>query len=497
MAECIPTIPQQHRSDEAEIQLDIPNQPSRKACNVDLDIPLPFFASFLNPFLFGQINLVNPTLKTFDIGPIFPEWVPVEGVNPVILEGDVVADRDDAYPGPHVSFEDVPLSHYTHDFTFKVKPDSTPDNRYTNLLGLIPDESTGKYNSQEDIEIEWETGLGASNIDFPNSTLPNAPVFANPLALSNRSGNSGGFFSEGHKRRKIIWNWPTIGDHVHVEGLWVWDRGHPPAKTEIHPPRLVATRRKLPAMVYRPIDPTDNQSGRPVLATRIDVFASGDGSALWNNRQGVPRFKNAVNMNCRDYSFNIRNPIPRPIPRPRMRWIIQKHDGDTFPGDPIIQIVPPTPITPNPDPTLAITIDMPTARVTIPWRSQKVPDTAVFARTIYLFWDKGYGINPRVTPRVFNVTLESVHIVDKQDAGWQNDGEYRIFVEVGGDWLFVNELPKDDDILNDGLGNTGSNEDWGISRTFKVYVLPQGSFRIHAGGWEADETDKLFGKLKD
>src|SRR5262249_15936913 len=27
---------------------------------------------------------------------------------------------------------------------------------------------------------------------------------------------------------------------------WIWDRGHPPANTEIHPPRLVAIRRDLP-----------------------------------------------------------------------------------------------------------------------------------------------------------------------------------------------------------------------------------------------------------
>lgn len=36
---------------------------------------------------------------------------------------------------------------------------------------------------------------------------------------------------------------------MQIEGQWIWDRGHPPAKTEIHPPRLVAIQRDLPAII--------------------------------------------------------------------------------------------------------------------------------------------------------------------------------------------------------------------------------------------------------
>ena len=57
------------------------------------------------------------------------------------------------------------------------------------------------------------------------------------------------FFTSGHERKDIIWNWPTYGDWVHVEGLWVWDRSHPPEKTEIHPARFIAIRRSLPTKI--------------------------------------------------------------------------------------------------------------------------------------------------------------------------------------------------------------------------------------------------------
>jgi hypothetical protein len=194
----VPAVrPRRHRSPEADA--------NRGECWVDVSI-----AGF--------------DIDRVDVGRVYPEWVAVEGNDAVILEGEVAAS-DGPYPGPHVSFEDWPTSHYTHDFTVHVRPDLAPDNRYTNLLG-IQVHRDGHKSRQDLIEVEWETGLAASND-------------GNPLQGPNTSGDSGGFFSAGHRRRETIWNWPTIRDRVHLEGLWIWDRGHPPAETEIHPPRLV------------------------------------------------------------------------------------------------------------------------------------------------------------------------------------------------------------------------------------------------------------------
>jgi hypothetical protein len=123
------------------------------------------------------------------------------------LEGTVVSSN--------VAFEDLPLSHYTHDFNFRVLPDDTADNRFTNLLGIqenpITRERLPPDEQQSTIQVEWETGLAADND-------------GNPFQSVNQRGDSGGFFSAGHHRWDTIWNWPTNGDHVRVEGLWIWDR---------------------------------------------------------------------------------------------------------------------------------------------------------------------------------------------------------------------------------------------------------------------------------
>ena len=461
------SIPQHHRSSEAEV--------GRRPCLVHVT----------GGWLSGLVRIVStlgtsgfytydPINKCIDVSPLFPEWPLVEGYNPVVLEGEVVEGGGD-YPARGVSFKDLPISHYTHDFDFAVRPDPTPDNRYTNLLGTQI-HNDGSETRQNVIGVEWETGLGASNDD-------------NPLQGPNTRGESGGFFSAGHRRGEVIWNWPTLGDRVHVEGLWIWDRGHPPADTEIHPPRLVAIQRHLPVMTRRQVDPSNIEPSAPVLATRIDIFASGDGSAIWNNRPSAPSFVAPVFMNDRDYEFRISHILPRPSPNAKLKWIVEKHPGDTYPLEQIVAgvtiAVPPGQPAPPP-------LDY--ALVRLPWHSRHISNTAVLARTVYLYWDEGLGVPADYRPRVFRVTVDDVFVHKSQDIG---DGEYRLFVEVGGNWIFVNEIPRVDNILDDGLGDTGDDTNWGIHRQFTVYVPPGGSFRVHACGWEADGVNDVFGKLLD
>jgi hypothetical protein len=80
------------------------------------------------------------------------------------------------------------------------------------------------------LHCEWECGLGMANR-------------INPVAGYNDAGQSGGFFSAGHQMGDVIWNWPACGDWAHVEGMFVWDRGHPPSEAEIHPVRFAAFKR--------------------------------------------------------------------------------------------------------------------------------------------------------------------------------------------------------------------------------------------------------------
>jgi hypothetical protein len=429
-----PSPPRQHFSYEAD---------PGKQCTINLN-------RFLN-------------LKSADVGPIFPEWKPVnDPANRIlaVLEGTV---RE-----AEVAFHDAPISHYTHDMTFKVRPDATPDNRYTNLLGVQIDPRTGQRSQQPIIEVEWETGLAAANS-------------GNPFTPPNKAGQSGGFFSAGHQRGQMLSFWPTPGDRVHAEGLWVWDRGHPPALTEIHPPRLVATQRHLLSTVN-----PDPSKFALSWSTEIDVFASGDTGAYHNNRPGVPAFVQKVPMNIRDYTFSMNHIIPKPSPTSQLKWLVVKAPGDTFPGNPTITAIPGNPNS---------------VRITIPWSSTGAPNTAVFARTIHLYWEGGGAVNgvaPTYKPNTYQVVLQNVKVNDDEDSIPFSDGEYRLFANVGSEWFFLNEIPRVSNILDEGVGDIEGGESFAINKPFLV-SLPPGSetFRVHADGWEADGIDTVMGRLID
>jgi hypothetical protein len=432
----------------------------------------------VNPGVLGYLVLwiTGNEAPRVDIGTLLPEWKDVEDGRPAELAGTVVAIKgDEDYPFPAVSYNDMPISHYSHDFCFAVQPDPTPDRRYDRLLARTPQ---GAY-AQQTIWVEWECGLGASNDD-------------NPLQGDNTAGRSGGFYTAGHGRRDVIWNWPTLGDHVYVVGRWIWDRGHSP-RTEIHPPRLVAIQRANPALVQTTagIDP-----GPDLLTTRIDIFASGDGGALTNNRRGVPGFVQRVPMNDRNYTFIASHPVPAPTGTaspPQLTFWEFKHPGDTFPGPLQIKNVTLTPAQGGAG-QLALDV-IPEVSVTVPWRTRRAPADAVLARTVYLAWNQGTGgVAGGYGARRYTVTLTDVRVNASEDYG---DGEYRVFAAVDADYLFLNELPRDGNILDGGLGDTGDNQTWGIGKTFDVVVPPGGAFRVHAGGWEADGVNDLFGKLVD
>ena len=163
---------------------------------------------------------------------------------------------------------------------------------------------------------------------------------------------------------------------IHVEGYWIWDRGHPPAVTEIHPPRLVATQRNLLSMLTFPSEPGF------VLATKTDVFASGDGGALNNNRSGVPSYVRPVPMSEKDYTFKITHNVPPPTASAQLHWSYTQQAGDSFGRDPIISQDTET----LPDGTVR---RLPRVTVTLPWHSRGAADTAVFARTFYVWWSTG------------------------------------------------------------------------------------------------------------
>jgi len=506
-----------------------------------------------------------------DLRRYFPEWSLVEDSRPVVaIEGTVMAGS------ARLAFEDMPMNHYTHDFVFDLQPDPKPE--FTNLLGgqLVADDPGAEqtlrtqidrrvnelaqledqlhqtygqnkadiireilaWHQREDaglemlrrqlrelprhvvpqdkIEIEWESGLAAENGE-------------DLCTPDNQAGRSCGFFSRGHTCGTELWAWPSANDWVHVVGRWVWDRGHVPEKTEIHPPRLVATRRSLldRRRVARPGTEAQqaelaqlaaqrrqllagHQPGRPdpvdraeleriaaeiarleavvyreVLGTRVDIFASGDGGAMVNNR-GLHPYVAPAPMNDRDYSFVV-EPIVPPHDGARLGYLLDTHgEAHSYGAD--AQVI--------------VSMgdqdrDHPHAHVVLYWKTGNKPPDATFAQTLFLYWDDGGdGVPADFAVKHLTVHVEETRVLDRLD---DTDGEYRMFLDVGGHWLFVNELAQPDckDIVSQGLGDTGGDQRFAIGREFSLLVPPGASARVHTSGWEADGTEETFGQLVD
>lgn len=415
------------------------------------------------------------TLKVYgfkhvtDISLILPSWRPVVNHDTVaVLEGLIMPiEGHEGYKFgvPHVSFEDLPLYHYTHDFSFNVFPDEGYRNLLSRYIKLSKDSLENEKRDtvvRDWVHCEWESGLAAGNRGNKHSKVC-------------RKGGTAGYATAGHERYDVIWNWPTAGDWVHVEGLWIWDRGHPPAKTEIHPMRFLATRRNLP-------DKIESENGDSVFATRVDVYANGDGSVFYNN-QDTGDWAHPVKMSSKDYNFSVLQTLPRPSKNAQLkyRWLNQK--GNTYHKE--IQVAP------------FASNDSAGVSVKIPWKSVNVSDTAVFGKTLFLYWDEGNGVPADYVIHTYVVNLEKLRIRRLSEIFFLTPAELRMFAEIGGKYIFLNEfVTKRKDILRAGLGKT-IKRNWKIKKSFTVHVPENRSFRVYAGGWEADGVDKVMGYVVD
>jgi hypothetical protein len=398
--------------------------------------------------------------RGYEIGIILPSWQTIVSPDYIaVAEGTVRFNPGDGSDCSHVSHEDLPFYHYTHDMCIDIMPDATPDGRYTNLLPYLiyPRPDGGKDTVlQSSLGIEWECGLGGGNK-------------MNPCAKLNNEGKSCGGCTAGHERGDIIWEWPTTGDWMHVEGLYVWDRGHPPANAEIHPARLMAVRRNLPAKI-KALDGSDK------YATRMDVYANGDGGAMNNERTDAKPYVKHVQMSSKDYKFTYRVNLSKPSPNAELKVMVEKHKGDTYPMDETIASSPDGSVT-----------------VTIPWETFKIADNAVYGRTIYAYWNEGNGTSDTIDE--YKVDLNKLYFKKMSELG--DRAEMRLFANVGNNWIFLNDFfGKGGKILSRGMGETFKRH-WTLSNEFTVYVPRGRGFRVFMSGWEADGVDFLMGDLID
>jgi hypothetical protein len=175
-----------------------------------------------------------------------PEWVSVWSLAPVGIYATVAPTNDRGIEQPaHIAHHDYPPAHFAHDWNLQLVPD--PDYMWVlgtvNFLGEADDPETGR------IELEWETqNNGTPFVGSVDHGKIGMPSFA----------------------------MATVGDRVYTVGRWVLDNGHPEKgnRSEIHPPRMIATMRKRPAVV--PLDDT----GLMTRAAQVDVFVSGNGGGI-------------------------------------------------------------------------------------------------------------------------------------------------------------------------------------------------------------------------
>ncbi len=339
---------------------------------------------------------------------------PADLLVPRRLEGEVVAG--------HPPYGDFYFNHDTEDYNFFVVPDnqnvlaSDEDQNYEYLLGY-----GNFHNGVEEelgrVEVEWEYGAHSWN-DAADSGYYGFPD----------------------------WAWPNLGDRVVTEGFWIFDCGHTPFRTEIHPPWFVATIRNWEQSTQaRGSDRTgsamalgaDDKDFSPV--TVADVFISSFGGEavdnIFDDSDFLGREDWWMPVNNRDYDFSIPAP-PKPSPDAELVFRIL--------GPPSDYMWPPGHVGPAFD-----TSDMfPYERdgrtfvgVHIPMTEVPDADFMVFAKTLVVGWDV-----PEPDAKHFRISVDRWNVYD--DLEGASESEYSAWVASGDQHRFVkvsDGSPEDDD----------------------------------------------------
>jgi hypothetical protein len=503
-----------------------------------------------------------------DLARANPEWKPIKPLNIdsnhpfpnndiTVLEGFVThpppactplgglpCENSGSQSTSEVAEEDIPWTHYTHDFTFKV----TPDTNYQHLLSSWTN-ADGSSNHHTDMEVEWENASLMDEGDGFQRIWGAVPEFV----------------------------WPAVGDRVLVAGRWIFDCGHPGADdpklvqfgTEIHPPRaLVTFRLNHPALdsfpyprisapnfpgvqSYLPVTgvptslppgvPNTGPTGLPV--TEADIFISGHGGAANDvcSLQAAPSGNllppctdhtgPVIPINDTNYAFDIYPPgtaygtlvngtflVTPPVPDASLQWRVVDHSselptlpcGSSYPNcatiDPIFcpidASIPPLPQ----DPTLVTTTcPAPPAPPAQPTRLRVILPFAgsqaiYFAQSILLGWDDVPAPPNTLAVRTFQVTLHKLTIVKNGES--IIPGDWRVFVNVGGQYRYMGAFPPADStgdcnhhgvFTEDSLTGNKDDECFNFDAYPWTVSVQQGTpIHVAVGGWESDDIDSDF-----
>jgi PASTA domain-containing protein len=349
-----------------------------------------------------------------DRNTVDPEWVSV-------MADDVAQVAEGTVRESHVATNDWPYNHDSHDWNFIVGLDGA--------YQFLHSDSNPVEGGEQRMEMEWEEK----------------------------------YFPIGFR--------PAVGDRFWVLGRWIFDCGHQPYRTEIHPPKAVAFTRSAPAFLAG-----DNHASS---ANKTFVYIHGRGGYY------------DTSVAQQDYDFDIpmppkppgRSNAPPAMASPRVigncqvtactvpRAVVQSTVGG---------VTPTLTFVPAADPT----------HVHVHYPLQAVADASPnreFASTIVTAWQQNV---PTVKFRRLCVSFDSIKVLDDHDTA---SGEWRLRLYDGAEWILPPLAARNalDDVDNGQVVNLRDPHDH--RRCQEIVNVPKsGSIRIGAGGWESDPIDDLI-----
>jgi hypothetical protein len=392
-----------------------------------------------------------------------PGWVWVDSHSKFRWVSGTVASSE-------VTHSDFPASHDSHDEDIYLRVDPGQENRLSDTN--YPNEDDQSVSKEEllqptIIELEWEAGT---------------PTYQT--------------FSYRAEKTFPHWVWPSVGDRVWAEGNWVFDCGHGTTvdgvlhrRTEIHPPRAIATMRDQ--VVNWP-------DVGPMLITATELYVHGQAGAVTDILncgpealigQGSCGFTEPHRGTPIDENFEFDIPLPpKRTAGSELRTMVQAGSGNTINVKPILD-----PLEDH-------------IHVTIPLAGTGVDPGDAYAWRIYAGWT-----DPRPI-RLFQVTLTKMVLHNEQDH------EIKASCECSFFWINLNratreweplvnfDVPTDDNASFPCPENENHLRDWdddhgcgnghldfkGPSWTFYVVDRAQ-TFTVRINGYDQDCLDQYFG----
>lgn len=501
----------------------------------------------------SNVDLAGDEINVLDIGIRHvpspyrsnPEWKaiildPSKPANlqpPTILEGWVKPQPNDQTSGSQstseVAEEDLWWNHFTHDFTIKVIPDSA----YSHLLDkwVNPDGTTGV---DTDMEVEWDSASLMDEKEGFQRIWGAVPEFVWPT-VGDRVWISGRWiFDCGHPGPNPQIPYVRFSTEIHPPRVLVAFRLNHPAldsfpKPRVSAPNFPAPQSYLP-VTGEPVDPAALPSGVPnsgptnVPLTEADIYVSGNGGATNDlcSIVGNPcpgHTGPIIPVNDRNYVFDVYPPgtcwgpaafcnppnngtlaVHPPVPDASLQWRLVNHFSE-LPAhacggvdntvcvtvDPIICPVDSSTPPPNQSETAcpAVPAHPTRLRVILPFAGSAAN---FFAQSILLGWDDvPTPANNTPGVRTFQVRLHKLTVKDN-GAGCCNDADWRVFVNVGGQYRYISRVFDADDDGNsicngaDPLTENANNDCYQFDGTpWTVSVQDGTPIHVAVGGFVA------------